>query len=257
MQQVDAVTVLKVEKALEMALIVIQNGGSTGRAERTFRNILAGYGQAQPSVAWRLDVVIACGMEEGRPWTVVRPVGPMGLNLVRASAAEVLGERVARREVDVAQLDSETARIQELPLPYGRWTLVAAAACAGACFSQIPGGDWGAAGIAAVAAGVGQLLRSHLRARKMTIGNVTLVCGILSACIAASGVRLGFSQAAPAAEIAAIIYMVPGLPLINGFVDVISQRHLMIGLERIANAAFPFLVLSMAVAIAQTLLPPL
>lgn len=257
MQRVDIATVAKVEKALEVALIVIQNGGSTARAERTFRNILAAYDQAETSVVWRLEFVIACGTEEDRQWTVLRTVGPIGLNLVRASAALALGERAARREVDVAQLDSEAASIRALPLPYGRWTLVAAAAGAAACFSQIPGGDWGAAGIAAVAASVGQLLRSHLLARKMAVGNVTLACGVLSACLAAYGVRLGFSKAAPAAEIAAIVYMVPGLALLNGFVDVISPRHLMIGLERIANAAFTFLLLSIAVGIAQMLLPRL
>ena len=44
--------------------------------------------------------------------------------------------------------------------------------------------------------------------------------------------------------------MVPGLPLINGFVDMVSHKYLFVGLERIANAAFLFLVLAIAIALA-------
>lgn len=73
---------------------------------------------------------------------------------------------------------------------------------------------------------------------------------MLSTCIAAVGLRLGLSQTAPATLIASVIYMVPGLPLINGFVDMVSHKYLFVGLERIANAAFLFLVLAIAIALA-------
>ncbi len=43
---------------------------------------------------------------------------------------------------------------------------------------------------------------------------------------------------------------VPGLPLINGFVDLVSHKYLFVGLERIANAAFLFLLLAIAIALA-------
>jgi uncharacterized membrane protein YjjP (DUF1212 family) len=44
--------------------------------------------------------------------------------------------------------------------------------------------------------------------------------------------------------------MVPGLPLINGFVDMVSHKYLIVGLERIANAGFLFLVLAVAIVLA-------
>jgi len=42
-----------VERALDVALIVMQNGGSTVMADRTFQNILEGYKQDGVSAAWR------------------------------------------------------------------------------------------------------------------------------------------------------------------------------------------------------------
>jgi uncharacterized membrane protein YjjP (DUF1212 family) len=239
-----------VERALDVALIVMQNGGSTVMADRTFANILKGYKQDGVSAAWRLDFVAASIVAEGHSATVLRPVGPIGVNLVRTSEAAVLGERVARGEVSAAALDSEIERIKALATPYHRWVIIVAAACTAAFFSRIPGGDWGALGIAFVAAGIGQFLRSLLQARKLAVAPVTTVCGVLSAFIACFGLRLGLSETAPATLIASVIYMVPGLPLINGFVDMVSHKYLFVGLERIANAVFLFLVLSIAIALA-------
>ena len=62
---------------------------------------------------------------------------------------------------------------------------------------------------------------------------------------------LGLSQTVPATAIASIIYMVPGMPLINGFVDMTTHKYLFVGLERMANAAFLFLVLAIAIALAN------
>jgi len=239
-----------VERALDVALIVMQNGGSTVMADRTFKNILKGYKKDGVSAAWRIDFVAASSTAKGRSETVLRSVGPIGVNLVRASEAAALGERVAKGEVDTAALVSEVERVKALAPPYNHWVMMAAAACTAAFFSQIPGGDWGALGIASVAAGIGQFLRTLLQARKLAVAPVTLVCGVLSTCIAGFGLRLGLSQTAPAALIASVIYMVPGLPLINGFVDMVSHQYLFVGLERIANAAFLFLVLAIAIALA-------
>lgn len=221
-------------------------------ADRTFQNVLKGYKQNGVSIVWRLDFVAVNSEVEGQSLTVLRLVGPIGVNLIRASEAAVLGERIARGEIDNAAFVSEIERIKALASPYSRWVMMAAAACTAAFFSQIPGGDWGAFGIASIAAGIGQFLRSLLQVRNLAVAPVTLICGILSACIAGVGLRLEFSQMAPATLIASVIYMVPGLPLINGFVDMVSHKYLFVGLERIANAAFLFLVLTIAIAVAYT-----
>jgi uncharacterized membrane protein YjjP (DUF1212 family) len=246
------VTMRSVERALDVALVVIRNGGSTAMADRTFENILRGFRQDSVSTSWRLDAVAATSRAQGVSVTTVRPIGAVGVNLVRALEAAILGDRVARREVDVTDLESEVERINALPPSYNRWTTLMAAASIAAVFSQLAGGDWGALGIAFVAAGVGQLLRGSLQARKLPVAPVHLICGMLSASVAALGLRLGLSQAEPATAVASVVYMVPGLALINGFLDVVSRRYLLVGMERIADAAFLFLILALAIAFADT-----
>jgi uncharacterized membrane protein YjjP (DUF1212 family) len=43
--------------------------------------------------------------------------------------------------------------------------------------------------------------------------------------------------------------MIPGLPLVNGFIDVASHRNITVGAMRILNAAFIFLVLAVGIAV--------
>lgn len=239
-----------VERALDVALIVVRNGGSTGMADRAFRNVLKGYNQDGVSVAWRLDFVAASSVADGPTTAVLRPVGSMGVNLFRAAEAVALGERVARGEIDEVALVAEIDRINALDQPYNRWIMTAAAACAGAAFARLIGGDWGAAAIALAAAGAGRFVRSLAPIIKLPVVPGNLACGVLSACLAGVGLRLGLSQMAPAALTASVVYLIPGLPLINGFADMITHRHLFMGLGRIANAALTLMVLAVAIAFA-------
>jgi uncharacterized membrane protein YjjP (DUF1212 family) len=83
---------------------------------------------------------------------------------------------------------------------------------------------------------------------------VTFTCSALSAAVAAVGLRLGLSGVPSATLLASVIYMIPGMPLINGFADMLSTRYRVTGLERIANATLVFVVIAIAVALAYAIL---
>lgn len=239
------------EIALDAALVVLRNGGSSSAAERSFDNILKGAQLEGAAAIWRLDFIAAY---HGTDRAHVRAVGPIGVNLARVSEVLVVSQRVADGRAPVSDLPAELARIERLPSPYGHWLTVGVAGAAAACFSQLLGGDWGSVGITFVAAPAGQALRSALQARGVAAAPVTLISGLLSALIGAIGLRLGFSEAPAATMIGSIIYLVPGLPLINGFLDIVSHSRLMVGFERVLNAAYLFLILSITIALAKTLM---
>lgn len=242
-----------VDLALDAALLVMQNGGSTVAADRTFSNVLKGCEKGGVTAVWRLDFVVSRAEAQTESSAMFRPVGITGVNLSRVSEAMHLAERLAKRQCAVADLPAELERVKTLPSPYNRWVMLAAAACTAGTFSQVAGGDWGGLAIAAVAAAVGQIFRSLLQANKVAVAPVTFACGVLSALIAAVGVRLDYSQTAPATLIASVVYMVPGLPLINSFIDMTSHKYLLVGVERGLNAAFLFLVLAISIAMAIAL----
>ena len=243
-----------VETALDVAMLVMQNGGSTSKADQTFHNVLRGFKQDGISTVWRLDFVVASSVTEGESTTILRQVGGIGINLVRTSEAVILGERVAIGEVHPGDIPSEIQRIKSLGSPFNRWIILMAAASTAGAFSQLGGGDWRALGIAGLAAAIGQFFRSRLQARKLSVAPVTLISGVISACLAAVGLWLNLTQTSPITLIASVIYLAPGLPLINGFVDMQSHKYLYVGLERIANAVFLFLILAICIAFASTII---
>jgi uncharacterized membrane protein YjjP (DUF1212 family) len=238
---------------LDAAAIVLESGGSAAMADRTLQDLALGLGCADLVAVWRLDAVSATGREEGRPITMLRPMGPVGLNLARASEVASLAERVAKGALDGPTFAAELERVRALPPPYSRWIMTLAAAFAGLTFSRTMAADQGALILCPVAAGVGQLLRSQLAAWKLSRTNTTFVCALLSGLIAALGLDLGVSRTVGATLLSSIIYAVPGVLLINGFLDLLTERFLIIGLQRLAHAGLLFLILAMAVAVADAL----
>ena len=244
---------LAVTAALDLASLVLQSGGSTPMADTTLKHVLKGYRAEEISTVYRLDFIAASSVATGEPWTVLRPLGPSGLHLVRASEATVLGERLAKREVETGDFRSQVERIKQLASP-NRWTTMLAAACAAAAFSRSTGGDWGGMGVVLVAAAVGQFVRSVLLKRTLSRWAITFFCALISGFIAVAGLRLGWSRVAGATLIGSVIYMVPGIPLINGFIDIASGKHLFLGVQRLFDASVLFFIMTVAVAIANSAL---
>lgn len=244
-----------IETALDVALLVMENGGSTFRTDQTFQLMLVGFKASGVTVLWHLDSVTVFIQRDGQMTTMVRPIGAAGINLSRVWAAWALGRQVATGAIATAAIPAEIQRIKALASPYGPRLVVAIAALTAASFSQFVGGDWGSFALTGVAGGVGQFMRLKLQARHLSPATVTLLCAMLSAFIGSLGLRAGWSQVVPATLIGSVGYMILGLPLTNGFADLISHRTLSVGIERILNAGFLFLMLTIGIAVADVIVP--
>jgi uncharacterized membrane protein YjjP (DUF1212 family) len=237
--------------ALDVSLIIAENGGSTVRAERAFNAILKGSNIEGVATVWRYDFVAVTRMADGEPETFFRPIRLPGANLLRVAGASMLAERIANGDIDQTTIASEVERIRNVALPYKTWLVILVAAFAAGSFTRFIGGDWGGFGIALVAGGIGQTVRFGLQARKFGAATTTMVCALLSALIAAFALRTGLGQVASATLIGSVGYMIPGLPLVNGFIDIASHKNISVGVMRVMNAAFLFLVLALGIAVGQ------
>lgn len=241
-----------ISAALDVSLIIMENGGSTVRAERAFNEVLKGWHAEGAPALWRYDFVAVTRTTNDEPETLFRPIRPPGANLLRVAEASSLAQRIAKGDVDRPGIGAEVLRIRNIGSPYNAWLVVLAAALAAGFFTQFIGGDWGGFAIAFAAGTIGQTVRTALQSRKFGGATTTLACALLSALIAAFGLRAGISQIAPATLIGSVAYMIPGLPLVNGFIDVASYRNITVGVMRILNAAFLFLILAIGIAVGES-----
>jgi len=246
---------LEVHDAVQAALIVLENGGTSALAERTFNNVLAGFQKSGVAAIWRIDYVSVSGaLENGHAASLVTPVGPIGLNLTRVLAASDLGERVAQKPLAPPTLAGEIERIRTLPTPHNRWVMALAAAAAGGFFAKTAAGDSAALGICPAGAGTGQLVRSLLQTAGLNRASATFLSAFCSGLVATVGIRLGLTLTTAATLLGSVIYTVPGLLLINGFLDLTTEGHLVVGTERLLHALYLSFLVTIAIAAVDALL---
>jgi uncharacterized membrane protein YjjP (DUF1212 family) len=238
-----------IEVALDVALIIVENGGSTLSADRAFTTAARGLGVASASAFWRTDVVIATAVVDGQSSLYVRHAAPPGANLVRVSEASALANRIGSGKLGELAIDAELVRIRPLRPPYGPTVAAVASAVTAGSFARLAGGDWGSVAICAVAGGIGQTVRSLLQRRTHFGGTITVACAALSAFIAAWGLRAHLSRVEPATLVASVVYMIPGLALVNGFIDVTSPKYIAAGAQRIGYALLIAGMLATGIAI--------
>ncbi|MDQ3020329.1 MAG: threonine/serine exporter family protein [Bacteroidota bacterium] len=238
--------------AVKAAIMIIEKGGTTSMADKTFRSIISKCDVSDVSIMWRLDNLIVGYSVEGRTHTILLPVGGIGTELTGVSKVFELAENVAKGKVDILDVDSELDRITKLPPIHSTWIIILTAGLAAAFYALFHHESIGSTAIVFIAAVTGQVLRMNLKAKKVKDAQITLICGLLSAGITSIALHLGFGQLEIQTLIASVVYLVPGLLMINAFVDLTEQKFIFIGTQKIINASFIFIILALVILTAYT-----
>ena len=241
-----------VESALKAAIRIIEYGGSTAFAEKAFQRIISKCPVSDVSIMWRIDDIIVNYSSDGSNVTVMKSIEGIGTNLTGVSKIVKLSEDVEQGKVDISSVDDELEQISKLPPLLGKPVLIIVAGFAAAFYALFHKESIETTAVVFFAAIAGQTLRLQLKAKKIKDEYVTLYCGLLSAGITSVALHRGYGQVEIQTMIACLIYLVPGLLMINAFVDMTDQKFIFIGAQRIINATFLFLVLMLVIVTAYT-----
>ena len=124
------------------------------------------------------------------------------------------------------------------------------ASLANASFCRLFGGDIWAMLITFTSTMIGFFTRQHLARRHVNHYIVFIVSAFVASICASTALSLGIDTA----EIAlatSVLYLVPGVPLINGVID-ITDGHIQIGISRLVNALM--LIVCIAIGMSGTLI---
>lgn len=120
---------------------------------------------------------------------------------------------------------------------------------ANASFCRLFGGDWTAVGIVFTSTLVGFSARQRMQAHAVNHFLVFILSAFLASLCASSA--LGFDCTAEVAIATSPLFLVPGVPLINGVIDIV-EGHILIGCSRLINALL--LIVCIAVGLSATLM---
>ena len=120
---------------------------------------------------------------------------------------------------------------------------------ANASFCRLFGGDWTAAGIVFTATLVGFAARQRMQAHGVNHFLIFIISAVMASLCASAALR--FDCTAETALATSVLYLVPGVPLINGVIDIV-EGHILIGFSRLINALL--LIICIAIGLSATLL---
>lgn len=120
---------------------------------------------------------------------------------------------------------------------------------ANASFCRLFGGDWTAVGIVFTSTLVGFAAKQRMQAHGLNHFLIFIISAFMASLCATAALR--FDCTAEIALATSPLFLVPGVPLINGVIDIV-EGHILIGCSRLINALL--LVVCIAVGLSATLI---
>jgi uncharacterized membrane protein YjjP (DUF1212 family) len=244
----------RTELTLLLGRLLFRYGASTQRIIDSMELLHKRLGGEKLEVLVTYDAITVTATESGRICTLVDASSEVaGVNIHAQGKIRRLLLQHEEETRDPARFRARLHEISSEPdllaiFPW-RW-LAAGAVSAGFC--AFNGGDWAAIGIAIAASLVIFAVRFELFRRKFSVYPATLGAVCVGGLVAALAARQGWSVTPDLALVAPVLFLVPGVPLITGGID-ITRNHNSIGLARIAFTLVLTATLALGLAVSLPL----
>lgn len=242
--------VRRVSEFLQTFCVVMLAGGAqTLRVERNARRIGMAYGMAVELAMFSRHIMLTVS-DGGESCTAVRSLPAGGPNFTRVQALNALGWRMVNEHLPLEEAWQEMEHILALPsVPPVRLCLLVA--CANAAFCRLFEGDAVAMLLVFVATLIGFSVRQLLSRVGMNPKVVYLCAAFCASLTASCGVVWQLGTTPQTALGVSVLFLIPGIPLINAVQDILDG-HVLMGIVRAVQAGM--LIAAIALGLSLTML---
>ncbi len=233
-----------IDLALWSGQLLLQHGAETERVEETVHRIGTGLGCEWMDILVSPNALVATTISGDEFRTKIRRVVPHSINMSAIVEINTVSRKVTAGQMDRFAVRQELRRISDAPAHYPRWLVVLLVGLACAAFSRLFGGDWVIFGVTFLAASLAAYTRQMLHRRQFNPLLVIAVTAFVAGIVASLSARLQLSATPQIALTAAVLLLVPGVPLINSAEDIL-KGHMVTGLVRGING----IVISLSIAL--------
>lgn len=233
----------------EYATHLLGSGVHTSRVIRNSRRIGKSQGiDIQLSAFQKSIVMTAHDDSTGENITRVVGIPALPISFERNSDLSALSWEAVDEHLSLDEIRARYERLITKPSIDPIFVLLTVG-LANASFCRLFGGDWTAMSIVFTSTLVGFAAKQRMQAHKVN----HFIIFILSAFIASlcASAALSFDCTAEICLATSPLFLVPGVPLINGIIDILDG-HVLIGFSRIVNAMS--LIVCIAVGLSMTLI---
>ena len=233
----------------DYATYLLGSGVHTSRVIRNSQRIGKSQGiDIQMSAFQKSIVMTAHDDDSGENITRVVGIPALPISFERNSDLSALSWEAVDERLTLDEIKERYDRLISKPAIDPIFVLLMVG-LANASFCKLFGGDWTAASIVFTSTLVGFAAKQRMQAHKVN----HFVIFILSAFIASlcASAALSFDCTAEICLATSPLFLVPGVPLINGIIDILDG-HVLIGFSRLVNAMS--LIVCIAVGLSMTLI---
>ena len=216
-----------IDLALWTGKLMLELGASAARVEQTVALIGTSLGCDELDILVSPNVIMATTTEGRQFRTKARRIGALHVDLARIVALGQLASEVATGQCRRLDLRARLTALDEPCPAYPRWFVALAVGVACAAFSRLFGGDWLSFAIVLPASGVAMAVRQQLGRHRLTPVLNVLATAFVATLIAAAGTRWLPTTTPQHALAASVLLLVPGVPLINAFEELVRGYTLL------------------------------
>lgn len=210
-------------------------GATCIRLETNVKRIAAAYGyEAELTIMPRHINLTVALVGSDDVFTSMTAVRHTAINFDMNTRLSNLSWRISDRRLSLAEARRMFNSIVR-PRPRNEWALILIVAVANAAFCRLFGGDAAAMAVVFLATFAGFMIKQTLVSRGADVRLTVIFCAFVSSVLGSSALLFGIGATPRIALATSVLYLVPGIPFINSFSDLL-YRHYICAFSRFVDA---------------------
>lgn len=242
-----------IDLCLWVGQLLLQHGANSSRTEETVHHFGTGLGLNWLDVVVMANALTITAVTENAFRTKTRRIVRFGgVNMAMVTAVSDLSHRVSAGELDRVAVRQLLSQIDKQPRRYANWLTIVVVGLACAAFSRLFGAGWITFGVTWVAASAGTAVRQWLLRQHFNYMVQVLLAAFVAGSVASIGTLQGWEAQPQIALAACVLFLIPGVPLVNAFHDLISS-YFITGIARGVFGGLITLGIAVGLSLALTL----
>ncbi len=219
---------------LEAGAMLMSSGANTARIRITVLRIANAYGyQAELLITHRALMLTLYDEDKDYFFSRLKRTSPHGANFRMVSGISRMSWSIVEEKWTLEQVHEELNRLKSLPY-YPRLLILLLVSLAGASFCRLFGGGYIEMAIAFVATFTGLFVRQEAVRKSFNPYLCIFFAAFVSSMISGLAVKLQIGENPDYAFATSVLYLIPGIPLINSLSDLLDG-NIMNGIVRGVN----------------------
>lgn len=211
---------------LEVGSKLMVSGASTERIRVTVDRMAEAFGcDVELFITHRALSMTIKDTASGLSSSSILRTPPHAVNYGLVSGISIISWRIVEEKWGVEKIKAELAQLESMP-KYPRLMVLALVALACASFCRIFGGEWKEMANTFLAAFLGQFVLQEARKARFNPYLCVIFASAAASLVSGIGYKLGLSDTMEHSFAASVLFLIPGIPLINALTDMIDGNLL-------------------------------